>query len=1113
MSTLRQWLDTHGLSRYLATFEDNDVDLDILSSLTEEDLHRLGVSLGDRKRILRALHDETKTTAGSVGQDARDIESATAQGERRQVTVLFCDLVGSTALSNTRDPEEYRSILTRYHEICIQSIQRYDGYVAQIQGDGVVAYFGYPLAHEGEAERAVRAAVHVIERLAALEGGLADLLRVRIGIASGLVVVSHVLAPDKSAVGETPNLAARLQTLAQPGEVMLSERTRALSGGAFDYADCGVHTLKGIAEPTRVWRVIGASAATSRFEAATRGQITPMVGREQEIGLLVDRWELSRAGEGQVILLEGAPGIGKSRMLRAFRERLGTCLEIALSYQCSPYYTNSAFYPIVDHLERTLGFVRGDTTQSKLDKLERRLIGELKRSHSDCSLIARALSIPCEQRYGVLEMSPQRQKDETVRVLIDVVAAIAHTRATAMLFEDAHWADPTTLEVLNTLIDRAEALPLLVLITYRPEFEPAWTARAHVTALALTRLSRAQSASVVLRVAGNKPLPADLVAQVVDKTDGVPLFLEELTKAVLEASIVHELADRYQYSGKVEKLAIPNTLRDSLMARLDRLIPVKEIAQIGAVLGREFSYELVRAVSPMSEAQLNAALDRLVASELVFRRGTPPQASYIFKHALVQDAAYDSLLKSKRQALHAQIAQVLERNFLDSAAGEPEVLAHHFTEADLYTRAVPYWMEAGQRALNRTALAEAVAHLTRALNVNARLPTSVEQELQELDIRMLLGTAYLTFKGHSSPHVLETLEPARQLAVRHRQDAKLVPVTFYLWMHYTARVEFEPGLALVEQLDSLARSSGDSYAFIVARNVENMTYGWMGNFVRACEAARRGVQTYEPERHAPLVRIYNHDQKCGILSWAVHFLWFLGFPDQAQAAAQEQVDLARRLGHPFNLAFSLTTGCAALVLRGEAARARAWIDEAEAIGTDNAMVYMTQYFVPLWRGILSIAEGEHADGYADLTASWEFLTSGGGSLLGPFVYAMRAMALMNLGRLEEARALLGQAFDFMDRTNHRMHEAEIHRIFGELQTKLGDAGAVERSLQRAIAVARSQEAKGWELRAASSLAQLWRDQDKRREAYDLLAPVYDWFTEGLDTRDLKQAAALLARLS
>jgi class 3 adenylate cyclase len=628
--TIRHWLAELGLAQYADAFERDDVDIAVLPDLTEADLQQLGVSLGHRKRILaalRALNGGVAAIDRPQNQSApHAVESLTWEGERRQVTVLFCDLVGSTALSNRLDPEEYRKVLARYHETCIGCVQRFEGYVAQIQGDGIVAYFGYPLAHEGEAERAIRAALAIVQALSTVNVGLDQPLAVRVGVASGLVVVSHVLAPDKSAVGETPNLAQRLQTLAQPGEVMVSERTRALAGGAFDYLHRGLHALKGIAAPTAVWQVLGPSTAASRFEAATRDGVTPMVGREQEIALLLDRWELSRASEGQVVLLQGEPGIGKSRMLRAFQERLGERIEMTLRYQCSPYYVNSAFYPIIDHLERTLRFEREDTPEQKLDKLERRLIEELGVTSTQCCLIARAMSLATEPRYPALDMSPQRQKEETKVVLVDIVAQLATRHTTVVLFEDAHWADPSTVEVLDALVDRASQLPLLVLITYRPEFQAAWTFRSHVTPMGLTRLSRAQAASIVLRVAESKPLPSDLVTQIVDRTDGVPLFLEELTKAVLESDVLVEAAGRYEYSTGVNKLEIPATLRDSLMARLDRLIPVKEIAQIGACLGREFSYELVRAVSPMSGQQLDEALDKLTASGLVFRRGTPPRS-------------------------------------------------------------------------------------------------------------------------------------------------------------------------------------------------------------------------------------------------------------------------------------------------------------------------------------------------------------------------------------------------------------------------------------------------------------------------------------------------------
>ena len=1117
MLGIREWLDAIGLERYADAFEANAVDLDVLPNLTEEDLERLGVLLGDRRRLSKLLKQDTPAARAleAAAGGPTHVETVTAEGERRQVTVLYCDLVGSTHLSHTLDPEPYRAVMSRYHETAVAAVQRYDGFVQQIQGDGIVAYFGYPIAHEQEADRAIRAALAIIERLTRVDSGIGQSLHARVGIASGLVVVSHILAPDKSAVGETPNLAQRLQTVARPDEIIVSERTRTLAAGGFDYEDCGLHELKGMSAPVHLWRVAGPSAAASRFDAATQGRLTPMVGREQEADLLLDRWQLARAGEGQVVLLEGEPGIGKSRMLRAFRERLADRIEVPLQYQCSPYYHNSAFYPIIDHLQRSLGLEREQRAEQQLDRLERRLIGALGYARLDCHLLALMLSIECAARYGELQMSPQRQKEETIQALVNVVGTIAQRQPAVVLFEDAHWADPTTLEVLSALIDRTATLPLLVLITFRAELGHDWTPRPHVTHIALNRLSRVQSATLVLRVAGGKPLPGELVTDIVDKTDGVPLFLEELTKAVLESSLVVLADDRYEYAPSVDKMTIPATLRDSLMARLDRLFPVKELAQIGAVIGREFSHELLALVSPLPEPLLAEGMEKLVGSELIFRRGVAPNATYLFKHALVKDAAYESLLISKRAQLHAQIAQVLERQFPAIVATEPEVLARHLTEAALHERAVPYWIQAGKRALARVALAEAVGHLTMALKGNAQRPASADRELQELDIRMLLGTAYLLWKAHASPEVLRTMEPARRLAVDHRQDAKLVPILFYIWMHYTARCEFGPGLEIAEQLDALSRSTADSYAYIVARNVENMTHGWMGNFKRAREAADRGVQAYDPDLHAPFVHVYNHDQKCGILSWAVHFLWILGYPDQAQRAAQEQVDVARRLGHPFNLAFSLTTGCAALVNRGEASLARQWIIEANAIGKENAISYVTRFFAPFWTGMLHVTQGEDEEGYAVLTSAWEYFEGGGGLLFAPLAGMMNANAAVYLGRFGEARRLLEDALMLIDRTEHRMHEAEVHRVLGKLhqQQSNPDVEAAEKRYRKAIEVARSQSAKGFELRAATSLARMWQQHDRGAEARALLAPIYDWFTEGLGTRDLVEARGLLEQLN
>ncbi len=1132
MQTIRQWLEGVGLPEYAEAFEANDVEPDVLPALTEEDLHRLGVSLGHGKRILLALRETSAPISvrsrlnGAAANITPSIESLTAQGERRQVTVLFCDLVGSTALSNTHDPEEYWSILSRYHESCIAAIQRFEGFVAQIQGDGILAYFGYPLAHEGEAERAVRAALYIVEALTRLDVGSAGPLRVRIGIASGLVVVSHILAPDKSAVGETPNLAARLQTVAQPGEVMVSGRTRSLAGGGFEYDYRGIHALKGIAEPTGAWKVVGPSDAVSRFDAATRGGLTPMVGREQEIGLLQDRWELSRAGEGQVVLLQGEPGIGKSRMLRAFRERLGTRIEMPLQYQCSPYYVNSAFYPIADHLERALKFQRDDSSDQKLDKIEHYLLfppppagegqaGGRTRSRTDCSLLARALAIPCDQRYGPLEMSPQKQKDDTISLLVDLVAAIARAQATAMLFEDVHWADPTTLDVLSALMDRAEKLPLFVLITYRPEFIPPWLSRSHVTQLALTRLSRAQGASIVLRVAGGKPLPADLVAQIVDKTDGVPLFLEELTKAVLESNLIIDLGDRYDYSGSVNKLTIPNTLRDSLMARLDRLIPVKEIAQIGACLGREFSHELVSAVSPMSEAQLTEALEKLTASELVFRRGSPPEAVYIFKHALVQDAAYDSLLKTKRQELHAQIAEAIRERFPSKAEIEPELLAHHYTEAGLFGTAIPYWQKAGQLAQQRVALQEAIGHYQRGLELTSRLAPSSERDAWELQLRALLGMAWVELHGYTHPQVAASLEPALQLDQSLDRGDYAVRILWGLWVYRLCTGQIQESLVWAERLLARAEEVDSETMRIVGHWTACNSYFFLGELVQCVQHANALLARYDPVRDLGIADLVNHDPKTIALMYRASAEWLLGFPDRAVATTELGIAHAGERQHPFDWCWARFFGTLQVYCpRGDLDRAAALIVEMDNYATEQRLLFFKDIYIPMLRALCVAWAGRYAEGLVACERALQQWLGAGSGIVVPYIKAAVAESAVRCNRQDEAIELLDEALAQIEwpEGHERYALAEVLRVKALSVLAQGRPSAAEAIFQQALETARQQGAKSWELRAATSYALLLRDKGRVEDAISLVQPIYHWFTEGHDTRDLRAARALLEEL-
>jgi class 3 adenylate cyclase len=720
------WLRTLGLERYEAAFRENEVGAEDLCHLTADDIEGLGVAaIGHRRRLLVAIA-KLREDAAPLQTATHDHPASTSAGERRQLTVMFCDLVGSTALSEKLDPEELRSLLHAYRTLCGDVIARYDGFVARYVGDGILTYFGWPTAHEEDAERAVRAAleiVHAVKRASSTEA-----LSVRIGIATGPVVVGETAGSgdqSKLAVGSTPNLAARLQGLAAADQITIAASTRRLVGSSFELSDLGETNLKGIAEPIHAWRVERALVTESRFDASHGvGAMTPLIGREEELDLLLRRWSQAKDGEGQVVLLSGEPGIGKSRILNALRERLEVQGVQALRFQCSPYYVNSAFWPSIDNFERALKFTRDETTDSKLDKLEALIVTRYGRPLADVRFVAAILSVPCEARYGALPVTPQKHKDETLRTLVDLTEAAARRHPSVMLFEDAHWADPTTLEVLDLLIDRVRTVPLLVVLTHRPEFQSRWSEQGHVGALNLSKLTRTQSTAMVSALAGGKALPATLLEQILTRTDGVPLFVEELTRSILESGQLKEVGDHYEYAGSARAVTIPATLRDSLMARLDRFMPVKEIAQIGAAIGRAFSYELIAAVAPMSQAQLDDALARLSESGLAFRRGTPPDAVYTFKHALVQDAAYDSLLKSRRQELHGKIARVIQALFPNIKTTEPEMLAHHLTEAGLAEAAIPLWQSAGESGLKRMAVAEAISHLDKGLELVFTLPPS-----------------------------------------------------------------------------------------------------------------------------------------------------------------------------------------------------------------------------------------------------------------------------------------------------------------------------------------------------------------------------------------------------
>jgi predicted ATPase len=896
--------------------------------------------------------------------------------------------------------------------------------------------------------------------------------------------------------------------------VVIASSTRQLIGGLFEYHDLGAVALKGFVENVPAWQVLTVSATESRFEAL-RATTTPLVGRDEEIDLLLRRWELAKQGEGRVVLISGEPGIGKSRIAQTVLERISTEPHTRLRYFCSPHHQDSALYPSVIQLERACGFRREDTPDQRLAKLEAVLAQGTNDLSEAVPLLADLLSIPVGDRYARLDLTPQKRREKTLGAQLAQVEGLAARQPVLMVWEDVHWSDPTTRESLDLLIDRVPSLRVLVVITFRPEFAPPWSGRPHVMLLTLTRLPLRQRVEIIEHVTRGKPLPKDIADQIADRTDGVPLFIEELTKNVIESGIVTEAGDHYAAAGPVAPLAIPSTLHASLLARLDRLAPTREIAQIGAALGRSFSHELISAVAAMPRQQLDSALAQLANAELIFRRGTPPDAEYSFKHALVRDAAYDSMLKSRRAQLHSKIADVLEGEFSDTVVNQPELLAHHFTQAGLNDRAVPHWIRAGQLALERVALAEAVAHLTTALTMNNRLPKTVKRDREELQIRLLLASAYFALLGWAAIEVPRTLEPARNLARRLGEGEKLASILYYVWMHHGMRCEYQMADAATTEMYSLAKSTGGSSALITAQMMDACTCCWKGDFVGSRRVSAEVTAAYEPIIHGDLVQAINHDPKCLTQVWASLASWSLGYPDQALRISLDQLALARQIGHIWNLVWGLTGGGLTLLLRGDTKLMLEWCAEARAIGREHAMAVVEHMLFPGIGGAAMIVGGEHKEGHAGLSCGLGAWQTSGGVHQVPQWKVILAQACLGMGQADQAELLVRDAMELINRTGHRMYEVEAHRVLGEvlLNGTRRDEGAASRAFLKALEVAKSQQAKSWELRAATSLAHLWRDQGKRTQAHDLLAPVYGWFTEGFDTLDLKEAKSLLDELA
>jgi class 3 adenylate cyclase len=776
---------------------------------------------------------------------------------------MFCDLVDSTALSARLDPEDLREVIAAYHRAVAESVAGFDGFVAKYMGDGVLVYFGYPRAHEDDAERAVRAGLGIIDAVGHLDVKSVK-LQARVGIATGLVVVGDLIgegsAQEQSVVGETPNLAARLQTFAEPTAVVIAAGTRRLVGDLFEYRELGAVEVKGIAAPVPAWQVLRPSAVESRFEALRGSALTPLIGRDEEVDLLLRRWARAKSGDGQVVLISGEPGIGRSRVTAALAERLHAEPHIRLRYFCSPSHQDSALYPFIDQLGRASEFARDDPPASKLEKLGA-LLARAAPLDEDLALLADLLSLPGSGRHPLQNLSPQRKKERILEALIRQLEGLARQQPIVMVFEDAHWIDPTSRELLDLIVERVRSLPVLLIVTFRPEFQPPWTGLPQVSMVALNRLDRRDRAALVEQIAGDKALPNEVVDQIANRTDGVPLFVEELTKSVLESGLLREDRDRYVLDRVLPPFAIPTTLHDSLMARLDRLASVRLVAQIGAAIGREFSYTLLREVSRLPEGELQAALARLVASELVFQRGTPPDAVYTFKHALVQDAAHGSLLRNLRQQLHAQIAEALETQAPELIDSQPELFAQHYAEAGLVENSVACWGKAGHRSAARSAMAEAAAQLQKGLDQISLLPDTAERRRQELEFCSALGAALQAVKGYAAPETGQVYARARELWEQLGSPAQFLQIPYGESVYHLFRGELDLALRFAEDLLSLSRQRNDSAGLVLGHNSSGCNLMFKGKFGLSRSHLEAGIALYHPISHRSLTHQTGIDPK------------------------------------------------------------------------------------------------------------------------------------------------------------------------------------------------------------------------------------------------------------
>ena len=1109
--TLAEWLGRHGLGQYAQRFAENNIDYSVLPDLTEDDLEKLGVLLGHRKKLLRAIgavraRSQTRDTSkvSLAGTEATP-PAQRRDAEFRQITVMFCDLVGSTELSVKLDPEDLQKLVDAYRRECSTAIRRYGGEVARYFGDGVMAFFGWPRAHEDNALRAVHAALEIVSGVTNISGPVT--LACRVGVCSGPVVVGDIGNSANSlsldAVGETPNIAARLQILAAINTVVISESTRRLASAAFDLQDLGRQELKGVTEPVHVYRVLAAKNASSRFEAAHPGSLTPLVGRSSELSLLLDRWEKVKEGDGQAILLSGIPGVGKSRLLHELKSRIQEEPHLLLHHQCSPYHTQSAFFPVIEQIEQAAQLTAREADADKIAKLQAYLPRLTDGSIEPLLLIAKLLSITTENRKELSELTPQQIKNRTISTLVDMLLAYSMQRPTLCIFEDAHWLDPSTLELVELIISRIGHARVMLIVSCRPEFRPTWLAHANITTHSLTRLSQTEVRTMIRDVLRGGSIPQQLVDQIIEKADGVPLFIEELTSSTLSAP----LRTRGTFTAS---LRVPETLSDALMERLDRVAPSRRVAQIAAVIGREFSHNLLSAASQVDEDNMQSALSLLEQADIIYRVGVSPFVRFAFKHALLRDAIYDTLLRSKRQQIHADIAAILQRDFPQLVENQPEVLAHHYQEAGNHQLAIRCWFESGQRAVAHSANVEAIANFRKALQLLNALQETPERTKQEIDIQLALGIPLIAVQGYAAAETSEAFSRARALCLRLGNIPEYFQALFGSWGNLWMGGNNRDALGMADEFLTRSRALSDPVLLMVAHRVIGSTLLTLGDFQSSSSHFEETIRLSTGREKQQLYNLYMVEPQAAsllLLSWD---LWFLGHPDQSLSRVSEALALAQDLGQPYTVAFAHYMTSVVHLLRGDAARGLESAGKSFEISQEQRFsLYVTLSRISRGRAICDL--GRLEEGRAEIELGIDEARRSGVGFMLPMMDSWLAEVHAKIGENERALAIVERALTDIGDVTGRAWEAELHRQRAQILLAFDPSKVTEAEsyLKKSIEVALGQSAKSLELRAATSLAEFWRMQGRADEARALLEPIYRWFREGAETADLRRARATL----